>query len=229
MKILLKINILLGLFLLMCCELTNAQTKGFIGSRSSLSLDVSSLMWQEIHVQYNVHLKKYQVLTIDYSRQDMIDDVLYNLEGDSSQVNCTHGNNSVGIGFLMNNSKLKMPMPIGFYYGLHYQRHWGKLNQNIEGLILDTYHHRSNLPMLILGRGIAVSPKFYIDLSMNTGIKFGKYFLLDEALFDIPPLVIYPRTLPFVKSNTKLVEKKKDEFNFRTFYAMPSIKLGFLF
>lgn len=229
MKILLKINILLSLLLLMCCELANAQTNGFIGSKNSLSLDVSSLMWQEIHVQYNVHIKKHQVLTIDFSRQDITDDVLYNQEGDSLQVNFIHGNNSVGIGFLMNNSKLKMPMPIGFYYGLHYQRHWGKLNQDIEGLILDTYHHRSNLPMIILGRGMALSPKLFIDLSVNTGIKFGKYFLLDEALFDIPPLVVYPHTLPFVKSNIKLTEKQKNEFTFRTFYAMPSIKLGFLF
>jgi len=83
--------------------------------------------------------------------------------------------------------------------------------------------------MIILGKGIAISPKLYIDLSVNTGIKFGQYFLLDDALNDIPPLVVYPYTLPFVKSNTKLMEKKNDGFNYRTFYAMPSIKLGFLF
>jgi len=90
-------------------------------------------------------------------------------------------------------------------------------------------YHRSNLPMIILGRGIAVSPKLFIDLSVNTGVKFGKYFLSDDVDVDIRPLAVYPYTLPFVKSNTKLMEKENDGFTYQTFYAMPSIKIGFLF
>jgi len=229
MKILLKTNILLCFVLLLFGLIAKAQTRGFIGSKNSISLDVSSLIQQEIKFQYNVHINKHQVLIINATRQNINDGALFNLEGDSLQIDLMHKNNSVGVGFMRNSKKLKMPMPIGFYYGLCYQRHWGTLNQNMEGLMLDTYQHRSNLAMIILGRGIAISPKFFIDTSVNAGIKFGRYFLSEEELYNIPPLVVYPYNLPFTKSSNKIEETSNDTYSYKTVYAMPNLKIGFLF
>jgi len=107
MKILLKINILLVLFLLFCSELAMAQSKGFIGSKNAISFDVSGLLQQEIKLQYNVHIRKHHVLIINLSRQNINDDVLYNLEGNSLKVNLAHDDNSIGVGFIMNSKRLK--------------------------------------------------------------------------------------------------------------------------
>ncbi len=226
---LLKISTSISILVTLFSMGANAQTKGFIGSRNALSFDFSSLTQQEINLQYNVHLKKHQVLTVNLSRQNISDGVLYNQEGDSVQINLTHNNNGIGLGFIINNKKLKMPMPIGFYYGLCFQRHWGKLNQSIDGSMLDTYLHQSYLPAIILGRGMAISPRFYIDLSVNTGIKFGKYFLKEEASYNIPPLAIYPYNLPFVKPKINMTERDSKTYTYQTFYAMPGVKMGFLF
>jgi len=230
MKILLKINVLL-ILLLVLCQSSKAQTKGFIGSKNAIFFDASTILQKEIKFQYNVHIKKHRILLVDLARQKIDNSVVFNQEGDSSLISLHHNNNSIGIGFLMNNKKLNMPMPIGSYFGVKFERHWGKLHQSKEDLMLDSYNHQSNLPMLIFGRGIAINHRFVIDLSIKAGIKFGKYFLPIDRVHKniVPPLGLYPSNIPFVNQNKKITEVSSGVYKYYAYHAMPSLKFGFLF
>jgi len=231
MNILSKINILTLLILWVFCKNSKAQTNGFIGSKNAISIDVSSLFQKEFKVQYRTHIKKHRILLVDLARQNINRSVPYSLEGDSLSIKLQHNNNSVGIGFLMNNRKLNMPMPIGSYFGLKFERHWGKLHQENDDYMLDSYYHRSNLPMIILGRGIALNHRFILDLSIKAGVKFGQYFLPDESKHKnvISPLGLYPKNIPFVKNNAKITKVSTGVYKYYAWYAMPSVKFGFLF
>lgn len=231
MKILSKINVLLLLFLLVICQNSKAQTKGFIGSKNAIFFDASTAFQKEIKFQYNVHIKKHRILLVDLARQKIEDSALFNKEGDRFLIDLLHTNNSIGIGFLSNNKKLNMPMPIGSYYGIKFERHWGTLHQTKDDLMLDSYNHQSNLPMIIFGRGIALNHRFIIDLSIKAGVKFGKYFLPNDGVHKniVPPLGLYPQNIPFVNQNEKITEVSSGVYKYYAYYAMPGLKFGFLF
>jgi len=231
MKILSKNNVLTLIILWVFCENSKAQTKGFIGAKNTISFDVSSLFQEEIKFQYNVHIKKHRILLIDLAHQNVNKTVSYNQEGDTLSINLSHSNNCIGIGFLMNNKKLNMPMPVGSYFGLKFERHWGKLHQNKDDLMLDSYNHQSNLPLIIFGRGIAINHRFIIDLSIKTGIKFGKYFLPENRMDKniVPPLGLYPKNIPFVNQHEKITKTDFGVYKYSAYYVMPSLKFGFLF
>jgi len=209
-----------------CVQLTQAQNHGFIGSKNMFTINLSSLIQQEMNAQYRFHLKKHQTFLIEYAYQNITNPIPKKM-----QIDLKHTNHSFGIGFLMNNTKLHMPMPIGFYYGLKINRHWGKLNQNMQDSILQTFNHSSILPTIILGRGIVLSPKLMIDISIDAGMKFGQYTLAEEVENDdfFEPIILYPYNLPFVKKTPKFSLSDGGSYSYKMFHCMPSIKFGFLF
>lgn len=211
-----------------------AQNNGFMGSRNEISIDVSDLFQEKITIQYKLGIKKHKTLLVDFSHQNIDRTIVVDEEGDSNEYGITHKNKSIGFGVLINNKKLNMPMPIGYYLGLKFERHWGELYQEKIEKIIEregfTYTHITNLPTLIFGRGIAINTKFIFQPSVNLGFRFGKYIAQEEIHSNAPmPVLIYPIDIPFYSKGLKMQKKQDGEFKFTSYHIMPHFKIGFLF
>jgi len=211
----------------------SAQQIGFGGKKNEVSLDVLATLQRQVYVDYKRSINKHFALLIGFNVQKNTPEFEKDISPNSIKYNLLYNGYSVSIGALFNSKRPNMPMPIGYYAGLKYARHQGNLIQ-VATLLLENetngYEHQSNLLSFVVGKDIAISNTTTIDLSIEPGIRFGKFLAAARSLV-IEPGRIYPLDLPFRYEDAFTIDDNDGEPIVRYFryHLLPRVKIGYLF
>jgi hypothetical protein len=166
--------------------------------------------------------------------------------------------NTFGIGIVYASSYTNMPMPFGYYTGLAYERTEGTYTEMLnptgppsynfysssrnpfDGAFKLNYQCNSNLIKVTYGKCSYLGHNLSLDLSLDMGVIFGRFYGQDSLSKYIAPAELPDNTniLGFVRKTGFSESKKPYEavsqtdpvyFSYFRFYAMPKIKIGFLF
>jgi len=208
-----------------------SQSSGYIGKKHEVSLDIGSLAFQNIQVNYKFSLLKHFAVMLEYNHHRGCWGCRIN----------TYRGNSYGLGFLTNSQNPKMEMPIGYYLGLMYTFN----NGNIYSLMPDDYItndiNKGQALKVIIGKDTALSPSFTLDVNLELGYKWGYLQVEEYSYFSLgePMPRGNPELLPRDNIFSNSARYKTDELmidsmptaihRYARFIVWPRIRIGFMF
>lgn len=221
---------------------------GFMGKVNELSFDLFDPLYQNYHngiyklsfhenyaFYFNAGINKSQgtftstdFLAHNYFIYDTIQSIKFDYSGFSW-----------GFGFLWNkiliNGIQNIAMPLGFYSGIGFEHHKGKLLQdyisnnyskNVE-YINTSYRFKS-----MIGTEAILFKNFTMDLCIEYGFALGNYYS-DYNIYEFKPHNIYPFNIVFYhkKRNfeTDFGTFSGDRWSYFQIYLSPKIRMGYLF
>jgi hypothetical protein len=135
-----------------------------------------------------------------------------------------------------------MPVPVGYFMGIYYERVSGNMIEKCEAFSEQSYfrkdtvfHYKSRMNTMkyVYGRNTYLFKNIILTTSLQFGLSAGKYELLGEDGLNKPPQIILPY-LTFFRKNTNYrfistYAGNSTRYGFFSIYLMPEIKIGFIF
>ena len=123
-----KVILFLVLF---CVHIHSFAQKGFLGKRNEVSFDLFNSVYQgKYNFNYKYCLGKNIALKTTYSLLNAKDQVLSSASYTITKTKISASGNSWSIGLLWNSQFTNMPMPIGYYLGMAYERNVNTITEN---------------------------------------------------------------------------------------------------
>ena len=207
---------------------------GFYGRKNEISWNFFDITGFEYTIEYKRMLGKHIGIWGMFSPMSMRNGDLSNQinEKDSlyDQVigKMSGSGYNYGIGLIFNTQLTGLPLPVGNYFGVNYVHNNSSFEENITKGKVDKlkYELDGHSVRLVLGRCVAISPRWMLDFNFNIGRSWG--IVSETNKKDSLPMEIYPVMNSFgLEPNYHRINAAS--WNYNSFLLRVNIKIGFLF